>query len=240
MSKLILKSNGTILKEIQLDKYPVTIGRDPNSDIVIDDILVSRHHARIILNDSWYYIEDLNSGNGLFVNNKKITQEVLRDLDEISVGKYALTFMHENRSSIEEYENSEVFIGEKTFVLPINRPEVMALQARKKLCVEEKDSGLTGCIVMLSGREHKEPIELIKTTTVGGKSHTADIKLKGLFVGKNAFIISQRVEGFFITHSEGKRMTKVNGEAVIGQLALRDGDLITIGATKMKFSSKIG
>jgi hypothetical protein len=63
----------------------------------------------------------------------------------------------------------------------------------------------------------------------------ADIKLRGLFVGHPAFIISKRPEGFFITHSKGRRMTRVNGAVVEGQQELQDGDIITVGATKMQF-----
>jgi pSer/pThr/pTyr-binding forkhead associated (FHA) protein len=53
-------------------------------------------------------------------------------------------------------------------------------------------------------------------------------------------MISQKPSGFVITHGGGRRMTRVNGEVVSGQRELQDGDLITIGATKLKFTSKTG
>lgn len=240
MSKLILKLNGTIIQETNLNQSPIIIGRDANSNIVIDDILVSRHHAKVFQHDHCYYVEDLDSGNGVFVNDNKIMKKALQDLDDISIGKYTLTFKSANPSTIEKCVDRDYEIGDKTFVLPINRPEVVALQTRHKSAIAEGHASLKGSIVIISGREQGKPIELTNMTTVGGKSRTADIKLQGLFVGNNAFTISKKPEGFFITHIEGKRMTKVNGSVVIEQRKLQDGDLITIGPTKMKFSSDVG
>jgi len=240
MPRLFLKSNNITIRETQLDKSPITIGRDTTNDIVVDDILVSRHHAKIFFNDNGYCIQDLKSGNGISVNDKKVLQKTLQNLDEISVGKYTLIFMDDLRPTIEVGEDGENFMGEKTFVLPINRPEIMAVLAKHKHPVKMSEAMVAGRIVMMSGQAYEKPIDLTNTTTIGGKSDTADIKLSGFFVGKKAFTIHKAAEGFFITHVEGKRMTKVNGSVVIGEQELQDGDLITIGATKMKFSSKVG
>jgi pSer/pThr/pTyr-binding forkhead associated (FHA) protein len=239
LPKIIIKLNNKVVREIELNKLSFMIGRDTDSDIVIDDILVSRHHAKIFLANHSYYIEDLNSGNGVQVNKKKVTEQRLQDQDEILIGKHTLTFIHKNLFSVEAYDENESDIGEKTFVLPINRPEIMALQTRQKPPVKTSDPALKGYIVVGSGRRSGKPIELTNSTTLGGKSEAADIRVRGLFVGEKAFTINKRKEGFFITHVEGKRMTRVNGSVVIGHRKLQDGDLITIGSTKMKFSSKI-
>ncbi len=50
----------------------ITIGRASTCDIVIDDVLVSREHAEIQQIKSVYFIKDLNSRNGTFVNNEKV------------------------------------------------------------------------------------------------------------------------------------------------------------------------
>ena len=95
--------------------------------------------------------------------------------------------------------------------------------------------GTTGESPAVSYEEH---IELIKRATIAGKSHTADIKLRGLWVGKSAFIIVKEPERFVIVHCGERRRTRVNGEAVEGQQALQDGDVITVGSTKMRFNMK--
>jgi hypothetical protein len=127
-------------------------------------------------------------------------------------------------------------LAEETIILnPKTQQRLLALRAGKIPVVAEKRAELTGSIAISTGGVYRDRIVLTKQTTVGGKSPTADIKLRGVFVGNSAFIISKRPEGFFITHSEGKRMTRVNGEVVAGQRELKDKDIIMVGATKMQF-----
>ena len=64
------------------------IGRDPDSDLVVDDLQVSRRHAEIrSLGDGRYEAIDLGSHNGTFVNGRRIDRAVLEELDVVSVGR---------------------------------------------------------------------------------------------------------------------------------------------------------
>jgi len=87
-AKLITRSgdlSGNI-KEISGDL--LRIGRDPANDFVVDNIEVSRNHAKITFSEGVYKITDLNSTNGTLVNGRKIsTPEKLRDGDLISFGE---------------------------------------------------------------------------------------------------------------------------------------------------------
>lgn len=230
MPKLILKLKDTVLKEIPIDKPQITIGRDRSNDIVIENLAVSRHHAKIFHHqDQDFFIEDLKSGNGVFVNKQKITKEVLSHNDEILVGKHTLVFMNADKESGEQEGKKAASLVEQTIVLS------PAMGAKMRAALAEQLPGLEGGIAIISGGGEQERILLTKRLTIGGKSPMADIKLRGLFVGHPAFIISKRPEGFFITHSKGRRMTRVNGAVVDGQRELQDGDIITVGATKMQF-----
>lgn len=236
MAKLILKLKEVPLEEILINKSPITIGRDQDNDIVIDNLAISRHHAKIVQEGSRYLIEDLNSGNGTYINDKKVSTAVLQHKDEILVGKHTLVFVNEEEMLAKKRESRSSSLAEETIIVnPKARHELLG---RHRPASEEQPSGLEGSIMILSGGVNQERIELTKRTTTAGKSRTADIKLRGLLVGNPAFIISKRPEGFFITHANGKRLTRVNGVAIGGQHALQDGDIITIGATKMQFSSQ--
>jgi FHA domain len=68
-----------------------TIGREPNSDIFLDDITVSRKHA-ILRKKKEFIVEDLNSLNGTYLNATSITKTSLKNGDELQVGKFRLTF----------------------------------------------------------------------------------------------------------------------------------------------------
>jgi len=74
----------------------IIIGRDKSCNIVINDPLVSRRHAKITLVDGQkFYIEDLNSTNGTYINNNPVmkgTKKLLKQDDEIRIGNTVLIF----------------------------------------------------------------------------------------------------------------------------------------------------
>ncbi len=78
--------------------YPLrdtlNIGRHDDNDIVIADSKASRHHARIHNNHGQYWIEDLNSKNGIYLNDIKLSGPVvLADEDKLSIGNVTFVFV---------------------------------------------------------------------------------------------------------------------------------------------------
>ena len=73
----------------------VTIGRHPQSDLFLDDVTVSRRHARIHIAPGDYTIEDEGSLNGTYVNRRRIEIHQLFDGDEVQIGKFRLAFLEQ-------------------------------------------------------------------------------------------------------------------------------------------------
>ena len=59
-------------RQFSLDQPRVVLGRHPDCDIIIEVGAVSRHHAHVLMLDGEYFVEDLNSRNGTFVNDRLI------------------------------------------------------------------------------------------------------------------------------------------------------------------------
>lgn len=77
----------------KLDKKKCTIGRNDTNTIFIDDIEISKLHATIFFKDKSYWIEDMQSKNGVQVNGKEITQpEQLHDGCLIKIGHTIFRF----------------------------------------------------------------------------------------------------------------------------------------------------
>jgi len=80
-------------KQFALRRGTTTVGRDPNrSDIVLNDPTVSSEHARIKYERGQFYIYDLASTNGTFVNNRRIQRQMLMDNDVIRFGRFEVVF----------------------------------------------------------------------------------------------------------------------------------------------------
>lgn len=77
---------------IPLESTQLTVGRGLNNDIILEDTRVSRHHAQMRYRARRFWISDLGSTNGTFVNGEQIEEKALRDGDLISLGGLELTF----------------------------------------------------------------------------------------------------------------------------------------------------
>lgn len=96
-ARLTLRTDsGETLQEFTLDKPEFTIGRAPNSDILLSkDKLTSRRHALIRYENGAYILQDEHSANGTFVNGQQLEEKSpyqLRDDDHVSIGEYELVF----------------------------------------------------------------------------------------------------------------------------------------------------
>jgi pSer/pThr/pTyr-binding forkhead associated (FHA) protein len=82
----------TIRKYILKSHKPLTIGRTHGNDVVIDNTAVSGKHATIAFEDNEFVLRDLNSTNGVFVNERPVGKAPLNDGDVIRIGKHDLVF----------------------------------------------------------------------------------------------------------------------------------------------------
>lgn len=92
---LLTTSSGTHV--IPLDSTLMTIGRGLNNDIILEDARVSRNHAQLRYRSRRFWLTDLGSTNGTFVNGEPVTERALRDGDVVSLGGLELTFRQTDR-----------------------------------------------------------------------------------------------------------------------------------------------
>jgi len=81
-------------------KEEYTVGRTSNADIPLADRKVSRKHCKIVRKGMRYFVVDLNSRNGTFVDGKKVKRRLLRDGDQIQVGMSRLLFFKAKKTDV--------------------------------------------------------------------------------------------------------------------------------------------
>ena len=86
--QLVMKTGPAPGKIFSLEKTDIAIGREAGSDVYINDVEVSRQHARLASQFGDYLLEDLESTNGTFVNGQRITgQRILKPGDTVFLGE---------------------------------------------------------------------------------------------------------------------------------------------------------
>ena len=75
-----------------LAKELTTAGRHPDSDLFLDDVTVSRRHAEFRRTAVGFQLRDVGSLNGTYVNGERVDEALLRNGDEIQIGRYKLAF----------------------------------------------------------------------------------------------------------------------------------------------------
>lgn len=240
MAKLILSLDGSVIREVPLDKERVTIGRKPQNDIQIENLAVSSEHACIvtILNDS--FLEDLGSTNGTLVNGNPIKKHILQNNDVIEVGKYKLKYIADmpgaGQTSADDFEKTMIMRSPmaRPAVAPKPSdtqtgaaPAVAATVATAEAAKPAAAAPPLAAVQILNGPSAGKELELTKNLTTLGKP------------GVQVAVISRRPQGYFITHVEGASFPVVNGKALDAQAhPLKDHDVIELTGVKMEFFIK--
>jgi len=87
---LVVRSGDLTGSRFTLSKDVTQIGRHQDSDILLDDITVSRRHAEIIKTSKSLLVKDLGSLNGTYVNQSRVDEFALKHGDELQVGKFRM------------------------------------------------------------------------------------------------------------------------------------------------------
>ena len=235
MARLILMFNKQVVNEFSLEKESVTIGRNDDNTITVDNLAVSGYHARIDAAGSDYILTDLQSTNGTFVNDNKVVSHKLAHGDNVAVGKHIILFVGTGQeASIPGAGADKKMDMDKTMMLDTAKQKELLAKQQGAMAAAQKAKKI-GVISFIEGSD-MDDIELTKKLTKIGKAETSEIRLSGLFMPATVATISRRPSGYVISTMGGK--LKVNGEIVEENVPLKEFDTIEIGKIKMQFYQK--
>lgn len=226
MAEIIVKYDDKVIERIVTEKKRLSIGRTKENDIVLENRGVSRKHALIEFNDNAAVVIDNESLNGTFVNNRKITEEILRDDDTITIGKYSLVYHVE---SSQDTDTGADFDG--TMILNTKKQKKLLENDKIEKQIVEKYGGS-----VLLGEENTDfsEFKIDRDVVTIGKAKFVHIQAKGFWISGIQAKISKENNCYVLTNIGKKGKTKVNGEP-INQYNLKNGDVITVGNSTFKF-----
>jgi pSer/pThr/pTyr-binding forkhead associated (FHA) protein len=225
MPEIIVKYEDRVIERIVTEKKRISIGRTADNDIVLDNLGVSRRHAQMEFNPDSAVIIDNESLNGTFVNSRKVTEEILKDDDQITIGKFNLIY-HKNAE-----RSSKLTDMDGTMVLRTKKQKELLERDQKARELVEK----SGCSVLLGlDNVSNKKFYLDRDLITLGKSRFVDIGVKGFFLSRIQAKIVRENDNFFLLNLGRKNKTKINGESIRRE-RLKNDDLVQIGRSVFRF-----
>lgn len=90
---LVVRKGPDVGERFFIDRPRLTIGRDPECDIFLNDITVSRSHSVLDFRAGEVSVSDVGSLNGTYVNGVRVDRATLHDGDVVQVGRFQMVFM---------------------------------------------------------------------------------------------------------------------------------------------------
>lgn len=204
-------------QQYPMGKETFTIGREEGNTIILDDGSISRHHARITWQAEELLIEDLDSANGIWVNDVRISVPTsLKPGDSIQVGLEAGLRL-ETKSSIDPTLKRPI---EATLQIdPTTRPTIPT----------DRASNYQFCLIIQSGQRAGQTIPLHTGRYTIGQAPSSVIRFPDPGVSPNHALIVMQEEGIWIQDQESTQGTQINQQAISQSTWLNPGDLIGFG-----------
>lgn len=219
MAKVIVRLNDSVIDEVELKPGDMSIGRRAGSDIHLDAMSVSGTHASIYTAGNESYLQDMNSTNGTFINERRVTKQRLSSGDVVAIGKHTLTYVSDSGAP----DSPDLA---KTVVI---RPRRSAdAKAPSMPSMPATPAPRMGSLFVLSGGGSGKRVDLNKPVTNLGRA------------GKTAGIINRSNSGSYtLVPGESGAPPRVNGVVIATRGAqLHNGDVIEVSGARMQFHFK--
>lgn len=221
-----------------VDKEAILIGRKSDNDICLNSLSISGHHSKIISIIDSFFLEDLNSTNGTFVNSRPIKKHVLQNGDLIQIGNHQLEFIapEEHPDTVAE-KLTEEDILEQTIVLSADELEQSIHHTtqppQEKSTPDHETSEFPmpsvapaqGKLQIVNGKHAGTVLELSKSLTTFGSP------------GTSVAGITKRSNGHFLIRVQGQTESiRLNGEPAPQKAQrLEEHDIVEVAGIKLEF-----
>ena len=214
MAKLTVLFKEKVIYSKLFSNGVVHIGRDAANDITIDSLAVAPVHAALHIEGKECQIKQLNDSFPISINGEKVKLYVLRDNDEITIGKH--TIVYNVSSSFIESDK----VGNK---LMDTHKDVSLINTAL-----EKDVQMIATLQVTNGPNIGKILTIKNTMTRLGNA------------GTGVAVIAKRKEGYFVSVLENTGTITVNGEPLADKtIKLECNDILVINNASLQFFLEI-
>jgi pSer/pThr/pTyr-binding forkhead associated (FHA) protein len=233
MTDWTIKLHDTIIKTFSIKEgQTITIGRGQECDISIDNTAISRQHISLCMNSGIYFVSDLGSTNGSFVNGKKIDiDEPVSESDTIIFGKFILTPADVMGSP------SRVSASVSTDMMDIDAETVFVTGKKQPPASHQfKAKGTEPKLTVIGGNASPKILPLAGSSSLKiGNDPSCDLVIAGWFVSKAQAYVIKRDSAYLLVPQRSWVGTYVNDCKISSEKILRSGDIISIRGVSLRF-----
>lgn len=221
-ARLLIRSPDGDEREVVLTSAIATIGKTPDNTVIIPGETISRKHAQIQQREGQYFIRDLGSRNGTFLNGNRLGEDELplQEGDEIAIGRSGtmLRFLLEPIISFPDtVDLSKVKLERATMLEPVS------IYPQARLYISDSDGG-------------EREVPLTSAFASIGKTPDNLVVIADEAISRKHSQIEQRDGQYLIRDLGSRNGTFLNGTRLgEDESPLHEGDEITIGLTKIRF-----
>ena len=232
MFRLTLNFAGKAVRKFNFNQETVCIGRDPDCEIPIDNIGVSRRHATIEKANGAYILTDLKSHNGTFVRGQRIYHHQLGDGDEFFIGKYSLSFENLEISNTEKkpvIEEDVAAPGMQDMTFRLDKGEIERIMGAST-------TGSVPKLALISPAKEQKTILMEEAYCLIGSDESAAIRLNGFLMPPIVALLVKNDKWFHVVSLSKRFPVTVHGMKVKDH-QLGDGEVFQIGKRKFRYAT---
>ncbi len=224
--RLIVKNQKTQEEQVyNLPQDTITIGRTGACDVELADKSISRKHAELVKDGEDFFLIDLKSGNGTYLNGKRIRsieKHLLRSSDLIKIENYEISFL-----LLEEGLNKPIEEDTDTDIIEIK-------MIKKVLRALDKDSA-PSLEVLNGSAEGKKIFFGDEQAEVDiGRDPNCSLQIDEAVISRRHAKLMKKWGGVVLMDLNSRNGCFVNNEKIAEKL-LRDGDRVLLGTIKLLY-----
>ena len=240
--RLVIQRRGRRSQVFRLMQPSVVIGRGKGTDLLLPDISVSRHHARVDRHgEDGHVLTDLGSQNGTKVNGQKVKEQVLQPGDELQIGKFLLTYEFKPARSLDDAASATGVYNldeERTgFLDKVSAVEGTLAHATTMLSKEDMDTVRRQARLKENGKVIQvDTGDSWKIGDQGLRFGKGGMQIEGGGLGGAATVVWSEKE--HVLRREGGMFFSitVNGTKVVDSKSLQPGDQLVLGKTAFQYT----
>jgi ABC-type multidrug transport system ATPase subunit/pSer/pThr/pTyr-binding forkhead associated (FHA) protein/ABC-type multidrug transport system permease subunit len=234
-----------VLEADELPEFfaPITIGRAPDCDFVLEDPVVSARHVRLVREPQGLRLEDLDSANGTYVNEQRIKRATIGWRAPFEVGSVRLTPLDvvmavRGRRASNQTSVIGVVSEDETASTTGTLPPNLLVQAAAGLQAPTTNRVPTMSHMGLPGTQTTVG-DLLRpgATLIVGRDAAADIVIDTPNVSRQHARIEVTEEGYLVTDLGSTNGTWLNGERILGAVAVQAGDDLRVGPHRLRLEA---